>query len=349
MSSIKPSYVRHLDLKNGRIEMTHGAGGLASAQLIEEIFAHHFTNVWLDEGHDGAVLPPMKRPVAVSCDAHVISPLFFPGGDIGRLAVCGTVNDVAMCGAKPLYIAASFILEEGFALSDLNKIVESMAKSAKESHVAIVTGDTKVVEKGHSDGIYISTTGIGEKITDFPISGKNARPGDVILISGSMGDHGTAILSKRENMSFLTEIESDTAPLNDLIEKVLSAVPDIHVLRDPTRGGLAATLNEIAHQSGVGIFLNEESIPVKPSVAAACEFLGLDPLFVANEGKVIVICNPNDAQKVLRIMKVHPHGRDAAIIGEVTQENAGFVEMKTLLGGRRSVDWLNGEQLPRIC
>lgn len=270
MSSIKPNYVRHLDLRNGLIEMTHGAGGLASAQLIEEVFAKHFTNEWLDEGHDGAVLPALRKPVAVSCDSHVISPIFFPGGDIGRLAVCGTVNDVAMCGAKPLYIAASFILEEGLALSDLDKIVSSMALAAKEAGVAIVTGDTKVVEKGHGDGIYISTAGIGEKITDCRISGQQAKPGDAVLISGSMGDHGTAILSKRENMSFLTEIQSDVAPLNGLVEKILKVVPDIHVLRDPTRGGLAATLNEIAHQSSVGIYLSENDIPVKPSVAAAC-------------------------------------------------------------------------------
>ena len=229
MSSVKPDYVRRLDLRHGRIEMTHGAGGLASAQLIEEIFSRHFTNQWLDEGHDGAVLPSLEKPIAVSCDAHVISPLFFPGGDIGRLAICGTVNDVAMCGAKPLYIAASFILEEGFELSKLDQIVQSMANAAKEANVAIVTGDTKVVEKGHGDGIYISTTGIGEKLTDFPISGRNAQPGDVVIISGSMGDHGTAILSKRENMSFLTEIESDTAPLNGLIKSVLNVTPDVHV------------------------------------------------------------------------------------------------------------------------
>lgn len=349
MKSAKPNYVRHLDLHHGLVEMTHGAGGLASAQLIEEVFAKHFTNEWLDEGHDGAVLPPMKKPLAISCDAHVVSPLFFPGGDIGKLSVCGTVNDVAMCGAKPYYIAASFILEEGFPLEELNTIVQSMANAAKEAGVAIVTGDTKVVERGHGDGLYISTTGIGEKITDCSISGRNAQPGDLIIVSGSLGDHGTTILSKRENMSFLTDLKSDVAPLNGLIENILSEVPDIHVLRDPTRGGLAATLNEIAHQSNVGIFLNEEKIPLKPEVAAACEFLGLDPLYVANEGKVIVICKECEATAVLDIMKAHPYGKEASIIGQVTDENRGFVEMQTLLGGRRSVDWLNGEQLPRIC
>ena len=285
----------------------------------------------------------------VSCDAHVVSPLFFPGGDIGRLAICGTVNDVAVCGARPLYITASFILEEGFALKDLKTIVDSMSQAACEAGVAIVTGDTKVVEKGHGDGIYIATTGIGEKLTDQPISGRLAQPGDAILISGSMGDHGTTVMSLRENMTFLTDLTSDTAPLNTLIESVLNSAPNVHVLRDPTRGGLAATLNEIAHQSGVGMLLDEKAIPVKPAVAAACEFLGLDPLFVANEGKVIVICPKDEAENALNAMRAHPLGKDAALIGEVREENAGFVEMRTLLGGRRCVDWLNGEQLPRIC
>lgn len=349
MSSIKPNFIKKLDLNNGRVEMSHGAGGLATAQMIDEIFTPAFRNTWLDDGHDGATLPVLKNAVVVSCDAHVVSPLFFPGADIGRLAICGTVNDVAVCGARPLYIAASFILEEGFALKDLKSIVDSMSEAACEAGVAIVTGDTKVVEKGHGDGIYIATTGIGEKLTDHPISGRLAQPGDAILISGSMGDHGTTVMSLRENMTFLTDLTSDTAPLNTLIESVLKSAPHVHVLRDPTRGGLAATLNEIAHQSGVGMLLDEKAIPVKPAVAAACEFLGLDPLFVANEGKVIVICPKDEAEKALCAMRAHPYGKEAAIIGEVCEENAGVVEMRTLLGGRRSVDWLNGEQLPRIC
>ena len=332
-----------------RVLLAHGGGGRMTHQLISQVFYPAFRNPLLEQDHDGCVFLMEEGRLAYSTDSFVVDPIFFPGGDIGRLAVCGTVNDVAMCGAKPLYIAASFILEEGLALSDLDKIVSSMALAAKEAGVAIVTGDTKVVEKGHGDGIYISTAGIGEKITDCRISGQQAKPGDAVLISGSMGDHGTAILSKRENMSFLTEIQSDVAPLNGLVEKILKVVPDIHVLRDPTRGGLAATLNEIAHQSSVGIYLSENDIPVKPSVAAACEFLGLDPLFVANEGKLIVICEKNQAQAVLNEMRQHPLGQEAAIIGEVTAENAGCVEMQTLLGGRRSVDWLNGEQLPRIC
>jgi len=347
--SIPVHYVRKLDIKNGTVDLRHGAGGLATSQLIEEIFARHFTNSWLDVGHDGALLPPMKRPVAVSCDAHVVSPLFFPGGDIGRLAVAGTVNDVAVCGAKPLYIAATFILEEGFPLADLERIVGSMAETAKEAGVAIVTGDTKVVEKGHGDGIYISTTGIGEALVDYPITGREAKPGDAVLISGSLGDHGTAILGKREAMSFASGIESDTAPLNVMVEKLLASLNVVHVLRDATRGGLAATLNEIAHQSEVGIELTEEAIPVKHDVRSVCEFLGLDPLFVANEGKLIVIVPESEAQRALEALKAAPYGKDAAIIGRVTKENPGVVEMTTPFGGKRLIDWLDGEQLPRIC
>lgn len=341
--------VGRLNLKTGTVDMTHGAGGLASVQLIEAVFAKHFTNEWLNVGHDGALLPPISKPVAVSCDAHVVSPLFFPGGDIGRLAVAGTVNDVSMCGAKPLYITASFILEEGFSLAQLDQIVDSMAKTAQEAGVAIVTGDTKVVEKGLADGVYVVTSGIGEALVDHPIDGRQACAGDAVLISGSMGDHGMAILSCRENMTFETTIESDAAPLNQMVEAVLAAAPNTHVLRDPTRGGLAATLNEIANQSRVGIVLDESAIVVKPEVAAACEFLGLDPLFVANEGKMIVICPKEEAPAALAAMKAHSLGKDAAIIGEVFEVGAGTVEMTTLMGGRRMVDWLNSEQLPRIC
>lgn len=341
--------VGRLNLKTGTVDMTHGAGGLASVQLIEAVFAKHFTNEWLNVGHDGALLPPISKPVAVSCDAHVVSPLFFPGGDIGRLAIAGTVNDVSMCGAKPLYITASFILEEGFSLAQLDQIVDSMAKTAQEAGVAIVTGDTKVVEKGLADGVYVVTSGIGEALVDHPIDGRQACAGDAVLISGSMGDHGMAILSCRENMTFETTIESDAAPLNQMVEAVLAAAPNTHVLRDPTRGGLAATLNEIANQSRVGIVLDESAIVVKPEVAAACEFLGLDPLFVANEGKMIVICPKEEAPAALAAMKAHSLGKDAAIIGEVFEVGAGTVEMTTLMGGRRMVDWLNSEQLPRIC
>ena len=259
------------------------------------------------------------------------------------------MNDVAVCGARPLYIAATFILEEGFPLADLDRIVASMAEAAREAGVLVVTGDTKVVEKGHGDGIYITTTGIGEKLTDRSISGRAARPRDRILISGTMGDHGTAILSQRENMSFGTTIESDSAPLNRMVEAILKAAPNTHVLRDPTRGGLATTLNEIAVQSSVGMVLDESKIPVRPEVAAACEFLGLDPLYVANEGKLIAIVPENEVDAALAAMRSDPHGANAAEIGVVTEENAGRVEMTTLMGGRRNVDWLEGEQLPRIC
>lgn len=339
-----------LNIEKGTVELSHGAGGRASAQLIEEVFAKHFTNEWLDEGHDGALLPAIHRPVAVSCDAHVVSPLFFPGGDIGKLAVCGTVNDVAMCGAKPLYLTASFIIEEGFALADLERIVKSMAEAAKEAGVAIVTGDTKVVERGKADSVFICTSGIGEQFENTEtVSGKRAKPGDVVLVSGAIGDHGTAILSRREGLTFLTDLESDCAPLNKMVETIMKASSHVHVLRDPTRGGLAATLNEIATQSHVGIELNESAIVVHEAVNAACEFLGLDPLYVANEGKLIAICPAEEAQAVLEAMKADPYGKEAAIVGRVTEDNAGYVEMVTTVGGRRAVDWLNAEQLPRIC
>lgn len=339
-----------LNIEKGTVELSHGAGGRASAQLIEEVFAKHFTNEWLDEGHDGALLPAIRRPVAVSCDAHVVSPLFFPGGDIGKLAVCGTVNDVAMCGAQSLYLTASFIIEEGFALADLERIVKSMAQAAKEAGVAIVTGDTKVVERGKADGVFICTSGIGEQFENTEtVSGKRAQPGDVVLVSGAIGDHGTAILSRREGLTFLTDLESDCAPLNKMVEAIMKASSHVHVLRDPTRGGLAATLNEIATQSHVGIELNESAIVVHEAVNAACEFLGLDPLYVANEGKLIAICPAEEAQAVLETMKADPYGKEAAIVGRVTEDNAGYVEMVTTVGGRRAVDWLNAEQLPRIC
>lgn len=339
-----------LNIEKGTVELSHGAGGRASAQLIEEVFAKHFTNEWLDEGHDGALLPAIRRPVAVSCDAHVVSPLFFPGGDIGKLAVCGTVNDVAMCGAHPLYLTASFIIEEGFALADLERIVKSMAQAAKEAGVAIVTGDTKVVERGKADGVFICTSGIGEQFENTEtVSGKRAQPGDVVLVSGAIGDHGTAILSRRQGLTFLTDLKSDCAPLNKMVEAIMKASSHVHVLRDPTRGGLAATLNEIATQSKVGIELNESAIVVHEAVNAACEFLGLDPLYVANEGKLIAICPEEEAQAVLEAMRTDPRGKEAAIVGRVTEDNAGYVEMVTTVGGRRAVDWLNAEQLPRIC
>jgi len=348
---MKKDYIRPLDIKHGRIDMNHGAGGRASAQLIDELFKPAFANEWLAQGNDGAALPiPQGGKMVVATDAHVISPLFFPGGDIGSLSVHGTVNDVAMCGAKPLYLSASFILEEGFPLADLKRIVDSMAAAAREAGVPVVTGDTKVVEQGKGDGVFISTTGIGLVPMGVDVSGSNARPGDVILLSGTIGDHGVAVLSQRESLEFETTLQSDSAALHGLVAAMLDAAPGgVRVLRDPTRGGLATTLNEIAGQSKAGMLLDEAAIPVKPQVDAACELLGLDPLYVANEGKLVAICAPEAADAVLAAMRAHPRGAEAVRIGTVTEDPHRFVQMDTRFGGRRVVDWLSGEQLPRIC
>lgn len=347
--ALSPDYARSLDMQHGTVDLSHGAGGLATEQLIREVFARHFTNEWLEQGHDGARLPKLQGTPVLSCDGHVVSPLFFPGGDIGRLAVSGTVNDVAVCGANPLYLSASFILEEGLPLSTLERVVRSMAETAREAGVAIVTGDTKVVEKGHGDGLYVATTGLGETIVDYPIDGRQARAGDAVIVTGTIGDHGTAILSQRESLGFETEIVSDTAPLNRMIERLLAEVSVVHVLRDATRGGVAATLNEIAHQSEVGVELKEAALPVRPAVTAACEFLGLDPLYVANEGKLLVILPESEVEKAMAVLRADGYGRDAAVIGRIVPDHPGMVEMETIPGGRRLVDWLHGEQLPRIC
>ena len=338
-----------LNTRTDCVNMTHGSGGRAMAQLIDELFVKHFDNDLLRQANDQARFEVSAGRMVMSVDGHVISPLFFPGGNIGSLSVHGTVNDVAMSGATPLYLSAGFILEEGFALSDLEKIIISMAKAASEANVPIITGDTKVVEKGKGDGVFITTTGIGVVPEGINISGDLAEPGDVILVNGSMGDHGVAIMSSRENLEFETTIESDSAALHTLIADLIAATPDIHCLRDPTRGGLATTLNELALQSGVGMSIRETDIPVKPAVSAACELLGLDPLYVANEGKLICICKKQDANLVLQTMQSHPLGKDAAIIGEVIEDEHGFVQMQTTFGGSRIVDWLAGEQLPRIC
>ncbi len=338
-----------LRIRNGVVDMTHGSGGRAMAQLIEELFFKHFDNELLAQANDQASFTVSAGRMVMSTDGHVISPLFFPGGDIGSLSVHGTLNDVAMSGAKPLYLAAGFILEEGFPLADLEKIVISMAKAANDAGVPIVTGDTKVVEKGSGDGVFITTTGIGVVPNGLNISGDKAQPGDTILVSGTMGDHGVAIMSSRENLQFETTIQSDSAALHTLIAEMVTAVPSIHCLRDPTRGGLATTLNELAQQSQVGMRLNEADIPINPAVTAACELLGLDPLYVANEGKLICICAAEYAQQLLTVMQQHPLGSNAAIIGEVTADENGFVQMDTSFGGSRIIDWLAGEQLPRIC
>jgi hydrogenase expression/formation protein HypE len=346
---VKKGYARPLDLKHGRVDMSHGGGGRAMVQLITDLFAEHLANEYLAQGNDGACLPLGEGKLVVSTDSHVVSPIFFPGGDIGCLSVHGTVNDVAVMGATPLYLTAGFILEEGFPLADLARIVESMAKAAIDAGVKVVAGDTKVVEQGKGDGVFITTTGVGFRPDGVHLSGDLARPGDAVLVSGSIGDHGVAIMSQRENLSFDAPILSDTAALNGLTAAMLASGAAIRVMRDPTRGGLAATLNEIAHQSGVGIHLEEAAIPVKPEVDAACELLGLDPLNIANEGKLIAVCAAEDADRLLSAMRAHPQGREAAVIGRVVEDANAFVQMQTRFGGRRMVDWLSGEQLPRIC
>lgn len=350
MTQSRKTYIRPLDIKHGQVDMAHGAGGRAMAQLIEELFAKHLGNDYLAQGDDGALLPAAgEGRLVMATDAHVVSPLFFPGGDIGCLSVHGTINDVAMLGATPLYLAASFILEEGFKLADLARIVQSMAAASKEAGVPVVTGDTKVVERGKGDGVFITTTGVGVVAPGMELSGRGAQVGDAILVSGTLGDHGMAIMAERESLGFESPIVSDTAALHGLIAALRASGADIHVLRDPTRGGLATTLNEIAQQSGVGMLLQEKALPVKPAVNAACEFLGLDPLYVANEGKLVAICAGGDAEKLLSAMRAHPLGGDAAIVGSVHADPNHFVQMVTGFGGKRIVDWLSGEQLPRIC
>jgi hydrogenase expression/formation protein HypE len=338
-----------LDFTRGRVELSHGSGGRATAQLIEELFSAAFDNEWLRGLNDQATLAPSPGRLVLTTDSFVVSPLFFPGGDIGCLAVHGTINDIAMAGARPLYLAASFILEEGFPLADLRRIVQSMADAARAAGVPVVTGDTKVVERGKGDGVFITTTGVGSVPPEVNIGADRARPGDQIILSGSIGDHGVAILSQREHLRFETELRSDTAALHELVAAMVAVAPALHCLRDPTRGGLAAVLNELARQSQVGMLIRERDIPIRPEVAAACEFLGLDPLYIANEGKLVAICSPEFAEDVLAVMRRHPLGREAAIVGTVREDAQCFVEMATAFGGNRLVDWLSSDPLPRIC
>jgi hydrogenase expression/formation protein HypE len=348
---MKPPIAHPLDLRDGRVDLGHGAGGRAMAQLIDKLFARAFANEWLAQGNDGAVLPAPAagERLVLATDAHVVSPLFFPGGDIGSLAVHGTINDVAVMGARPLYLTASFILEEGFPLADLARIVQSMAEASRSAGVPVVAGDTKVVERGKGDGVFISTTGLGALPAGRQLGGALARPGDALLVSGTMGDHGMAILAQRESLAFESAIVSDSAALHGLIAALLVAVPTVRVLRDPTRGGLATTLNEITRQSGVGMQLDEAAIPINRQVAAACELLGLDPLYLANEGKLVVVCAYEDADAALAAMQAHPLGLRAARIGSVTEDPQCFVQARTAFGGQRMLDWLAGEPLPRIC
>lgn len=335
---------------NEQIVMGHGAGGRMSHQLIQKAFMSAFDNPALRAGDDAARLESnLHANLAISTDAHVVFPLFFPGGDIGKLAVCGTVNDVAMLGAKPLYLTAGFILEEGLPMETLQRVVASMKSAADEAGVQIVAGDTKVVQKGKADGLYITTAGVGVVREGVSISGANAKIGDAIILSGSIGDHGISVLAARGELGFQSSLQSDVAPLNHLIDVMLDASNNVHVLRDPTRGGLATTLNEIATQSNVGILLNEETLPVHPEVAAACEMLGFDPLYIANEGKLVTMVSKKDEDAVLKAMRTTRYGEGAVIIGEVTTEPKNRVLLKTALGSTRIVDMLAGEMLPRIC
>jgi len=332
------------------VTMAHGGGGRLTQMLIERMFVPAFKNPTLETLHDGAILKVPAGRVAFSTDSFVVSPLFFPGGDIGSLAVNGTVNDLAMCGAQPLALSCGLILEEGLPMQDLWRVVQSMQQAAAHVGVSIVTGDTKVVDRGKGDGVFINTTGIGVIGRGVNVAPRRARPGDVVLINGEIAAHGIAIMSVREGLSFETELVSDCAPLHDMTASILAAGgEDVHVLRDPTRGGLASTLNEIAAQAQVGIRLREASIPIGDAVRGACEILGLDPLYVANEGKCLVIVARATADAVLAAMRAHPLGRQSAIIGEVTAEERGRVILRSRIGGQRVVDMLSGEQLPRIC
>jgi hydrogenase expression/formation protein HypE len=332
-----------------KILLGHGSGGKLTSELIKNIFLPAFENPYLAELGDQAVINLNGLKIAFTTDSYVVNPIFFPGGDIGELAVNGTVNDLAVGGARPLFISAGFILEEGFPISDLCKIVESMKKACACAGVILVTGDTKVVEKGKGDKIFINTSGIGIIEKEIEISPRKVKPGDKILINGPIGLHGIAILSKREGIEFEVEIESDTAPLNSLVADILSVSGNIHWMRDPTRGGVSSALNELAQSAKLGIEIWESEIPIPEPVKAACEMLGLDPLYVANEGKLIAVVSNDDAEKVLEAMRDNPLGKEAKIIGEITEEHPGVVLMKTLVGGKRVVDMLAGEQLPRIC
>ncbi|NTW48287.1 MAG: hydrogenase expression/formation protein HypE [Chlorobiales bacterium] len=336
-------------LDHDTIQMAHGAGGRLSAQLIEKLFLPRFGNPTLLRMEDQATLELPAGRFALSTDSFVVDPIFFPGGNIGELAIYGTVNDVAMCGAKPLYLSVGFILEEGLPMDTLHRVLISMEEAARKAGISIVAGDTKVVGKGSCDKLYINTTGIGTIPNGLTISCKNLQPGDKIILSGTIGDHGMAVMTSREGLSFQSQVTSDTAPLNHMVEKMLGVTKNIHAMRDPTRGGAAATLNEFAKSSGVGIVIEEDKIPVRPAVQGACEVLGIDPLYVANEGKLIAVVPASEANAVLNAIRQDEYGKDACIIGEVVTDHPGMVVMKTVLGAKRIVDMPLGEQLPRIC
>jgi len=332
-----------------KILLDHGGGGLLMNELISQKFLPKLKNAYLERLEDGAVFDIGNSKLCFSTDSYVVSPIFFPGGDIGSLSVHGTVNDLAVCGGIPLFLSAGFILEEGFSMKDLEKIIESMAQAAENAGVQIITGDTKVVAKGAADGIFINVSGIGIIKYKGVISPRSIMPGDKAIINGSIGDHGAAILSKRQDLGFKSEILSDSAPLNSLVEDILKVSGNIHCMRDATRGGLGAVLCEIAAQSKCQIIIEEKDIPVRKDVGGVCEILGLDPLFLANEGKMVVFCSPEDAGKVLETMKKHEYGKGAAIIGEVEKKGRGRFLLNTLIGGAREVDLPTGELVPRIC
>ncbi|MGV8059824.1 MAG: hydrogenase expression/formation protein HypE [Smithellaceae bacterium] len=335
--------------KYDKILLEHGNGGMLSNELIANTFLPHFSNSYLECLEDSAVLSIGNQKFCFTTDSYVVSPVFFPGGDIGSLAVHGTVNDLAVCGGKPLYMSAGYILEEGFPFASLTKIVASMADAAGKAGIKIVTGDTKVVSRGAVDGIFINTSGIGIIEYERSLSVKSITPGDVIILNGTIGDHGAAIMKARENLGFEADIVSDSAPLNGLIAEILKASPDIHCMRDATRGGLGAILAEIAQSANIRINISEQDIPVHENVRGICEILGFDPLFLANEGKVVVFCPAADADKVLAMMKLHELGKNSAVIGSVMEKGQGRVVLKTSIGGERIVDLPTGELVPRIC
>jgi hydrogenase expression/formation protein HypE len=332
-----------------KVLLGHGSGGRLSAELLQKVFLPAFQDPALNNLNDQALVSVDGVRLAFTTDSFVVKPLFFPGGDIGSLAVNGTINDLAMGGAEPLYLSVAFILEEGLPLATLTRVAASLGRAAQEAGVAVVTGDTKVVEKGKGDGLFINTSGIGRVFPGISLSADQARPGDCIILSGSIGEHGITILSQREGLEFESPIVSDCAPLHTLVAAMLEASPAIRCMRDPTRGGLSSALNEIAAQSRVGMELEESTIPIQEAVRGACELLGLDPMYVANEGKLVAIVDTGDAERILSAMRAHPIGRQARIIGRVTSANSGLVIMRTSLGTTRIVDMLSGDQLPRIC
>lgn len=332
-----------------KILLDHGSGGKISHSMFSELILPLFGSPELSKQDDGATLEIEGMRLAFSTDSYVVDPVFFPGGNIGDLAVNGTINDIAMCGGVPKFISVGLILEEGFPVRDLRIILESMADAAKKAGVRIVTGDTKVVPKGKADKIFINTSGVGIIPSHVHVSGANAKPGDVIIVSGTIADHGITVLSTREGLKFDSDIKTDSAPLNGMVQSILNSGCEVHVLRDPTRGGLGTTLNEIAAQSCVEIFIDEPALPIRGPVKGTCELLGFDPLYIANEGKLVAFVPEKDARKVLEIIRENEYGKDAAIIGQVTQKSQGKVFLKTFIGGTRLVDMLTGDQLPRIC